>query len=386
MSPAISLLWVLLSQTSTGGTVTIPLSDALPWLEAGKAEKPVKAERPPVDAVLVHQSLKGKPGQDGLAVEAHFVVEVLADKIWCQVPLLPLGPDAVVEELRAPEGATLAPRNGQLVFLSAKAGRYAFDVSLLVRAHADGTERSAQFGAPAGVVPLSLDADPGIFELLGASEAFAVNGRYDVRWRTRTQLAKLEKREPPPPLEPRITQLSASWVTTLEGRVTARLSYRLRLDRPQQFEVTVPEGQEVEAVQVNGQMLTVSAHSGVLKLPVAPLRLGETEGTVELRLSENIGVFHLAGALHVRLPSSTWQTDAVSLHSFLPAVFEYRRTGGSLEDGEQPGEAPAGGSGLPGRELKFRQYLVVASSPTIELRYSVDISKSYFRDLNRSGN
>jgi hypothetical protein len=29
--------------------------------------------------------------------------------------------------------------------------------------------------------------------------------------------------------------------------------------------------------------------------------------------------------------------------------------------------------------LHFRQYLVAASSPTLELGYSVDISNSYFR-------
>ena len=209
-------------------------------------------------------------------------------------------------------------------------------------------------------------------------EVFPTDGRYTVRWRARTALAQTEKREPPPPLEPRIKQLSASWVTTLEGRVTARLSYRPRLDRPQAFEVTVPSGQQLEAVRVTGQELPVGAKSGVLKLQVAPLRLGETEGTVELRLSQNIGVFHLAGSLRVALPSSNWQTDAVELLAYLPAVFEYRRVGGSLEDGEV-GEGAAAEERLPGRELKFRQYLVVASSPSVELRYSVDISKSYFR-------
>jgi hypothetical protein len=68
----------------------------------------------------------------------------------------------------------------------------------------------------------------------------------------------------------------------------------------------------------------------------------------------------------------------VALLAYLPAVFEYRRVGGSLEDGEV-GEGAAAEEQLPGRELKFRQYLVVASSPSVELRYSVDISKSYFR-------
>lgn len=361
---------------SANATVTMPLTDALPLMAAAQ-EEPIG--RPPVDAVLVHQSLKGKPGPDGLTIEASFVVEVLADKTWSQVPLLPLGADVVVQELDSPEGATFAPRGGQLVFMSAKAGRYAFGARLLIRARADGAARTATLGAPTsvGIVPLTLEADPGIFELQGPDEVFPVDGRYTVRWRARTHVAQAEKREPPPPLEPRVKQLSASWVTTLEGRVTARLSYTLHLDRPQPFEVTVPEGQQLESVRVNGQVLVVGAKSGTLKLQVAPVRLGETEGVVELRLSQNIGVFHLAGALRVTLPSSSWQTDSVALLAYLPTVFEYRRVGGSLEDGEVSQNSAR--EGLPGRELKFRQYLVTASSPSVELRYSVDISKSYFR-------
>jgi hypothetical protein len=34
---------------------------------------------------------------------------------------------------------------------------------------------------------------------------------------------------------------------------------------------------------------------------------------------------------------------------------------------------------LPGKVLRFRQYLVSSSAPDVELGYSVDIAKSYFR-------
>lgn len=358
----------------SSGTVTVPLSEVPELLNPRLPQ----AQRPPIDAVLVDQSLTGKPTQDGLSVEAHFLVEVLADGVWSQVPLLPLGPDVVVQQLPSPSGATVAPRAGQLVLLSNKAGRYAFDLRLLVRARAEGAGRTASLGALAGssVVPLTLDADPGIFEVQGPDAVFPADGRYTVRWKARTAVAEAEKREPPPPLEPRVKQLSASWVTTLEGRVTSRLTYQLALDRPQAFEVTIPEGQVLESVRVNGQVLPAAAGGRVLTVQVSPARLGETEGVVELRLSENIGVFHLGGTLRVALPRAGWQTDAVGLRAYLPAVFEYRRVGGSLEEGES---AASSDDGLPGRKLSFRQFLVVASSPGVELRYSVDISKSYFR-------
>ena len=372
------LLLSMLTAAPAGATVTLPLADALPLLSPAKE---VPGVRPPVDALLVHQTLKGKPGQDGLTIEARFEVEVLADKTWSQVPLLPLGPDVVVQHLDAPDAATIAPRGGQLVFFSAKAGSYAFDVRLLVRARAEGAERSAVLGAlpSSGVVPLTLQADPGIFEVLGPDEVFPAGGSYTVKWRTRAPVAQAQKREPPPPLEPRIKELVASWVTTLEGRVTARVSYRLHLDRPQRFEVTVPEGQRLESVRVNGQVVPLAVTTGTLTLAATPLRLGETEGTIELRLSQNIGVFHLAGSLRVALPSASWQTDAVRLHAYLPGVFQYRRVGGSLEGGTWGLEPLEKERVLPGTQLEFRQYLVLASSPTVELHYSVDISKSYFR-------
>ena len=261
------VLLVLLTMAAPSATVTMPLADAMPLMYPAAKEE--QAVRPPVEVLLVHQTLKGKPQQDGLIIDGNFVVEVLADKTWSQLVLLPLGPDVVVQQLESPEGATLAPRGGQLVFLSARAGRYVFNVRLLVRAHIDGAARSAILGAPvsSGLVPLALEADPGIFELQGADEVFPVEGRYTVKWRARTHVAPVEKREPPPPLEPKIKQLSATWVTTLEGRVTARLTYRLLLDRPQPLEVTVPEGQQLESVRVNGQVQTGVAKGGVLKLP-----------------------------------------------------------------------------------------------------------------------
>lgn len=369
-----NVLPLVLAAAASAGTVTIPLSEA-PALLNPPADK---AEKPPVDVLLVEQSLKAKPGQDGLTVDAQFVVQVLAERTWCQLPLLPLGPDVVVVSAHVGEGATVAPRNGQLAFLSKQDGRYTVDARLLVRARPDGAGRVASLAAPAGsgVVPLSVEADPGIFELQGSDEVFPAEGRYAVRWRPRTELARDEKREPPPPLEPRVKQLSATWVTTLEGRVTARLTYALTLDRPQPFEVTIPAGQTLESVRVNGQVVPAAPGGKVLKLQVAPVRLGETGGTVELRLAENIGVFHLAGTLRVALPSASWQTDSVGLRTYLPTVFEYRRTGGSLEEGAA-GTLPS--EVLPGRELAYRQFLVTASSPSVELRYSVDISKSYFR-------
>src|SRR4051812_17786780 len=105
------LMMVALLVCQTNASVTMPLDEALPLLRQ-QADKPDgQPLRPPVDAVIVGQSLKGKPGQDGLVVDAQFVIDVLADKRWVQLPLLTLGPDVVLDLPDAPPGATIAPKD-----------------------------------------------------------------------------------------------------------------------------------------------------------------------------------------------------------------------------------------------------------------------------------
>jgi hypothetical protein len=97
-------------------------------------------------------------------------------------------------------------------------------------------------------------------------------------------------------------------------------------------------------------------------------------------LARDLGVFHLSGRLKLALPRVSWPVATLKARAHFPAVFNYRREGGSMEQYE--GTEPAGletQTPLPGKVLQFRQYLVAASAPTLELGYSVDISNSYFR-------
>ncbi|WP_338866642.1 hypothetical protein [Myxococcus stipitatus] len=367
------------------GTATVPLEELIP-LYAGR-ETPAPA--PPTDAVVT-STLKGRLSSDALQVEAGFQVEVLADERWTQVRLLQLDSDTFTTTLPTLDDAMVGVVDGYLCLLTRKAGRHVFDVGLTVRSQGAGPERRAQlrFGPHASPVPLALEADTSVFTLTESlptsREGYTVypsQGALRVGWRALSPVAREAKPQVRPPLEPRISEAVASWVSTLEGRATLRVRYDLSLDREQSLELSVPEGLSLERLTLNSIPVPVEgAEAGVLKLKVAPPRLGETEGVLEVVLAQELGVFHLSGRLKLALPRVSWPVAELRARAHFPSVFNYRREGGSLEQLEAADVAaePAGES-LPGKVLHFRQYLVAASAPTLELGYSVDISSSYFR-------
>ncbi|MCP3105232.1 hypothetical protein LZ198_40820 [Myxococcus sp. K15C18031901] len=366
------------------GTATVPLEQLIP-LYSQRESPPAP---PPMDAV-VKSELSGRLTADALLVVAHFEVEVLGDGRWTQVRLLQLDADTYPTELPEVEGATVGVVDGHLCLVTRKAGRYTLDVGLAVRSAGAGGERRAQlrFGAHAAPVPLVLEADTSVFTLMeplpaNAGEGYTVypaQGALRLGWRAAAPVARAEKAQVRPPLEPRIAEASATWVSTLEGRATLRVGYTLNLDREQPLELTLPEGHVLERVTLNAVPVPVEAEEGVVKLKVAPARLGETGGTLEVVLTRELGVFHLSGRLKLALPRVSWPVAELRARAHFPAVFNYRREGGSLEQVETADALPPEAAALPGKVLRFRQYLVAASSPTLELGYSVDISNSYFR-------
>ncbi len=366
------------------GTVTLPLQDVLEL----QAERPAAKLPPPLDALVVKTTLVGRLAEDSLAVDAHVEVEVLADGRWSHLPLFELPAGARLVEVGKVEGATVAAHEGRVVFLSQQPGRYAFDLKLELRAGREGGLRRAKlkFLRAVSPAPLSLTADAAAFTLVGeavpSGEGWLIlpeGADLTVAWRSdaRAKAASVAVR---PAMEPSIPRALATWVSTLEGRAGLRLRYQLRLDREQPLELEVPAGHRVERVRVNGVQVAAVEEGQTHRLRVAPARVGETEGTLEVSLTRDLGVFHLSGRLALTLPRVSWPVAELYATAYLPAVFTYRREGGSLEahaDESLPmleSETP-----LPGKALQFRQFLVSASSPSLELGYSVDIAGSYFR-------
>ncbi|HEX5745314.1 MAG TPA: hypothetical protein VFZ09_03660 [Archangium sp.] len=371
---------------TVSGSATIPLEELLP-LYAKRPEQAPPA--PPTDALVVKSQLEGRLTADALLVDAHFEVEVLASERWTQVRLLRLDADTYLTALPTLDKATVGALEDQLTLVTREPGRYSFDVSLVLRPTGSGSDRQVQlrFGSHVTPVPLRLKADATAFTVTEPatswgedSEVYPRQGVLRLGWRTAVA-PKVARQVVRPPLEPSIPEAHASWVSTLEGKAAVRVRYALRLDREQELELELPEGHRLERVLLDSVPLVPAEKDGKLKLKVAPARFGETEASLEVVLARDLGVFHLSGRLKLALPRVSWPVATVRARAHFPAVFNYRRDGGSMEQYEET-EASNGletQTPLPGKVLHFRQYLVAASAPTLELGYSVDISQSYFR-------
>ncbi|HEY8207775.1 MAG TPA: hypothetical protein VIG99_09865 [Myxococcaceae bacterium] len=377
------------------GTVTVPLEQLLPLLgEKSPAAKP--AAPPPVDAVVTRAELKGRLTTDAVHLDAHFEVRVLAAGRWTRVPLMGVSPETVLTSDPRGDGAVVAIHGGELLLLANEPGAYPVDATLTARASTAGTRRTISFKVASGgpPAPLQLEVDPA-FTLVEPSAAgepsvavYPRGGEWSLAWTVTAPrtAAKVAQR---PALEPKILRARAVWVSTLEGKLGLRVLYALRLNRAEKISVEPPAGYRLERAAVNGRAVPLPEAGHALEVEVAPPNAGDTEAKLELALTQDLGVFHLSGNLRLGLPRASWPIADASGEAYLPAVFNYRRQGGSLE---QVLEGPDGdwdttfgtpfasdGEALPGKVLRFRQYLVASSSPDVDLGYSVDIAKSYFQ-------
>ena len=376
------------------GTATVPLDQLLPLLEGRKA--PGKPVAPPVDAVVTRAELKGRLSSDAVHVDAHFDVRVLAENRWTRVPLLGVAPETVITSDPRADGTVVAIHGGKLLLLASEPGGYSVDVALTSRAAPSGSRRSVALRvAPGGPpVPLQLEVDPAFTLVEPAAAAgepsasiYPRAGEWSVAWTVAAQKASPRVAQRPA-LEPKIVRGRAVWVSTLEGKLGLRVAYALRLNRAEKISVDLPAGYRLERAAVNGRAVPLPEAGRPLELEVSPPSAGDTEARLDLALSEDLGVFHLSGDLRLELPRASWPIAEVAAEAYLPAVFNYRRQGGSLEqvaDGADSawaatfGTLAGEGDALPGKVLRFRQHLVSHSAPDVKLGYSVDIAKSYFQ-------
>lgn len=382
----VALLALSATSAAPESTVTLPLQELLPLLGKKAEAKP----KPPVGAVVTAAQLKGRLAAEALIIEAHFEVAVLAEGEWVKVPLLPLGPEVTIISRAKPGEVTVAVLDGVLTLVTQKSGPCTVDVALSVLARQNGPRREAALALADGGprTPLHLEVDPA-FELLeprmpdGAAEILPRGNRWTVAWRGHGTKGTVSKPAQRPPLEPTIARATATWVTTLEGKLELRVHYELQLDRAQPIAIELPDGHRLQRVALNGRLIAIAPEKGLLRLSVAPADVGVAESTLEVVTMQDLGVFHLSGSLRLSLPRASWPIGEMVVHAHLPAVFEYRREGGSLEQlPTEQGQAEGDGetkTALPGRELSFRQHRIAGSAPTLELSYSVDIDKSYFR-------
>jgi hypothetical protein len=369
------------------GTATLPLSELLELQRASRASEERKPLAPPVRATINRLEIAGRLLDAGLDATAQIELTVVGDG-WVAVPLLDVRRSTQLATLPTVEGGVLALIGGRLCFVGEKAGAYAFAVRWLERPAAGGSARSLELRLPNGSpASLRLQYDESLFRL--TSEAlrddgagavvYPADGRIAVAWELLPRAAQGAHEAARPPVEPVVTSAHASIVATLDGHRIARILYRLRFEGERSFVVTLPPGQAVERVFLNGAARPFSRVANELSLPVRAARAGDQTATVELVLGEAQSGYPLSGTLAFTLPRTQWGLNDLFVTLHLPAVFEYRWAGGSLATVEQaPAVDYAWEIPTPGRTVALHQQLV-SSFANVRVAYTVDLASSYYR-------
>jgi hypothetical protein len=369
------------------GTVTLPLAQ-LQALEAAArtAEHPAPAA-PPVRATVNRLEISGRLLDAGLDASAQVEVTVVGDG-WVTVPLFDVRPGTQLASLPTVEGGLVAVVDHRLCLVAEKGGAYAFSLRWLERPAVAGRARRLALRLPAGSpAVLKLQHDESLFRL--ASEplrddgagavVYPVDGRLELAWEQLPRVQARSRETARPPVEPVITEGHASVVATLDGRRITRVLYRLRFEGEKAFAVTLPAGQAVERVFLNGAARPFTRAGDVLSLPVRSARAGDQTATVELVTSEARSGYPLSGTLSFTLPQPQWGLNDLFVTLHLPSVFEYRWSGGSLAAvDEAPAVAYAWEIPTPGRTVALHQQLV-SSFASVQVAYTVDLASSYYR-------
>jgi hypothetical protein len=367
-------------------TATLPLDEVLKLHQNAAKDPP--AEPPPLAASVDRLTLKARLLGDAVHLQAHFEVTALRNG-WVELPLLRLGNALSIATLPDIEDATLAVRAGRLVFVTNKPAGYAFDVTFVGAPKQGGRVQTFEIGYDAATLAvLHVDYDENLFALVGGGGSKESDGvvlyprdnRFAIAWQTLRPGALSQKAVKRPPIEPVIARAHASVVSTLEGGALVRLLYELRCEGAQRLSVQIPEEQKLDKVFLNGAAIPFTLDGQTLRLEVAPARAGDASGQLELVLAAPMGPYNLSGRLRFVAPRASWPITEMFVQLHLPGVFDYARVGGSMESvSDAPEVAFTHQVPLPGKELRFHQFLIAAGAPLVLVKYDVDLSTSYYR-------
>jgi len=378
------LLWVIPAHAGEiNGTVEIPLDDLLQM----RTDEPPPA--PAVVATVDALTMEGRLLGDAIEIDAQVTVTVLTKDRWVEVPFLDLGPSATLTALPQLDSGAVRAQGGQLSLVTRDPGRVSFSVSFVQRAREEGDKRRVDLGPqPAAVSSLRLRFDEGLFHLLddtARSDGDSVVLRSDrvvVNWQTRGPI--LAQRIQRARVEPAIPTAHVSVVSTQGGQRILRARYALRFDGTAAIGFSIPSGQLLEHVYLNGGPIPFDVDGGRVEVQVEPVRAGDQSATVELVTRQERAETALSGNLRLEAPAARWPVDAAFVTLHLPDVFNYRWIGGSLAPWEGQSTAGLPESRFsytmpePGKTLTFHQYLVGDSAPEVEITYAVDLAGSYF--------
>jgi hypothetical protein len=222
-------------------SATLPLDEILQLYR--ERDEATRKEGPPplVAASLQKVALSGRLLDDGIDFEGHFEISVLTDDEWVQVPLF--AHDAGTHLTRLPDvkGGAFAVRDGELVFLTRKRGRYAFDLSLFRTAGKQDRMRRLSIGhGEAALATCRLDIDGGLFRLRtersvetrDGVRVLAGDDGFEIEWEVIGEIESgVGEAVSAPAIESVVSRVHASTVSTLKGRRITRILYELRFAR-----------------------------------------------------------------------------------------------------------------------------------------------------------
>lgn len=372
--------------TGENGTATLSLDELLRLHQSAQA-KIEEVDAPPVAYAVSSFEVRARIIGDAIAATASVRLTVF-EKGWVRVPILEPDPTLDITQLPAVANGHFASPGGALSFITNQAGNYEFEIGFLKRASKRGSGWEIIIEpAAATIQKLHLNHDAGLFEVTSAdarSEGdalviYARRGQLQLSWKALRPTVTLPKRDQKrPPIDPVVTSATASVVVTLDGQRITRSYYELRFQGAETLEVSVPAGQVITKVYLNGIARPIELTDGRAHIAVTPPRPGEQTGVVEVVLKEQTPPMALSGTLSFELPVVSWGVNEMRCTLFLPDVFNYSWVGGSLSPGDWT-ELPAYTFEIPtpGKTISVKQQLVNGSPDTV-VEYTVDLTDNYF--------
>jgi hypothetical protein len=368
--------------SSADSNATVPLQELLRLYRVEQSSTDVSRPAPPVRATVQKCEMVGRLLQSALEVTAQMEVVVLAENEWVQVPLLEKDIRTSFVRLPALESATLSVVAGQLVLVTEKPGRYQFEIVFRKSTASAGTRSVDLRVSESAQSSLKLHFDESLFRVAQAPDGdgatlYPEQGRFTVNW-TAVQQAQIQKRQRPP-VESKVTQAVGEVISAMSGKTVTRIVYTLRLEGIRPFDLTLPLGEGLERVYLNGAPLAVATKGQSLHVEVTPARSGDDSAALEVVTSHQQAGYALSGTIDYQFPVTAWPCDELFVTLHLPLAFNYQWVGGSLSPGEStPEQTFSYELPTPGKTVALHQQLV-DGLPSARVKYSVDLAQSYFR-------
>ncbi len=375
-------------------TATLPLSEILRLYRETQQTPPDPMQPAPIPAAVESIEIEGQLQENRIEFKAHFRVVVLDESEWTTLPLLESDERLHISQLPHFEHGVIVQKKGYLTFITQKAGTYNFEISMVKQAQFEQEKRLVSLrSVPSTKLEMRLKFDRELFDLIGPQSVrfqegvviYPNNNEFLIQWQHKEKVSEIRQQEMKrqemkrPPVESMIRQAHVSSVSTLEGELLTRVLYVLGFEGTQSLVIQIPPEYELKKVYLDRLAVPFEVENQQVVLELAASYAEGQMGIAELVLARNQGKFHLSGHLAFQVPKVSWPIHNLIMDLYLPDVFNYSHTGGSLSVMSSAPEAVfTYDLPTPGKRLSFQQDLITDSAPSLEMGYTIDLRDKYF--------